>query len=59
MHLCEKGYVPFDIQLIVVPTVNLKSEPMEMFEWEMRVQAIQNNVFISNTSCIEERKKYR
>lgn len=34
-------------QLIIVPTANLKSEPLEMFEWEMRVQAMQNNVFIA------------
>ena len=30
--------------LILVPTANTKSEPMEMFEWEIRVQAFQNCV---------------
>jgi predicted amidohydrolase len=34
-------------QLIIVPTANTKDEPSEMFEWEMRVQAFQNNVFIA------------
>ena len=33
--------------LIIVPTANTKAEPMEMFEWEMRVQAMQNQVFIA------------
>lgn len=30
--------------LIVIPTVNTKAEPSEMFEWELRVQAFQNSV---------------
>ena len=30
--------------LILVPTANTKAEPMEMFEWEIRVQAFQNCV---------------
>jgi predicted amidohydrolase len=34
-------------QLILVPTVNTKDEPLEMFEWEMRVAAMQNGVFIA------------
>lgn len=33
--------------LIIIPTANTKAEPMEMFEWEMRVQAMQNQVFIA------------
>ena len=33
--------------LIIVPTANTKAEPMEMFEWEMRVQAMQNQAFIA------------
>lgn len=32
--------------LILIPTVNTKSEPSEMFEWELRVQAFQNSVSI-------------
>ena len=34
-------------QLILIPTVNTKAEPLEMFAWELRVQAYQNNVFIA------------
>lgn len=33
--------------LILVPTVNTKQEPMEMFEQEIRVQAFQNSVYIA------------
>ncbi len=34
-------------QLILIPTANTKAEPMEMFEWEIRVQAMQNQVFVA------------
>lgn len=34
-------------QLILIPTVNVKAEPLEMFEWEVRVQAFQNSVAIA------------
>jgi len=33
--------------LIIVPTANTLDEPMEMFEWEIRVQAFQNSVHIA------------
>ena len=33
--------------LIIIPTANTKEEPMEAFEWEMRIQAMQNQVFIA------------
>ena len=33
--------------LILVPTVNVKTEPLEMFEWEIKVQAFQNSVAIA------------
>lgn len=33
--------------LVIVPTANTKSEPLEMFEWEIRVQAMQNSVFVA------------
>ncbi|MHC1721042.1 MAG: carbon-nitrogen hydrolase family protein [Clostridiaceae bacterium] len=33
--------------LVIVPTANVKAEPLEMFEWEIRVQAMQNCVFIA------------
>ena len=34
-------------ELIIIPTANVASEPLDMFEWEIRVQAFQNNVFIA------------
>lgn len=34
-------------ELIIIPTANVKSEPLELFEWEIRTQAFQNNVFIA------------
>ncbi|MDC0358126.1 carbon-nitrogen hydrolase family protein [Oligoflexia bacterium] len=34
-------------QLIVIPTANIKGEPLELFEWELRVAAMQNGVFIA------------
>ena len=34
-------------ELIIIPTANTKAEPLEMFEWEIRVQAMQNQVFIA------------
>ena len=33
--------------LILIPTVNTKTEPSEMFEWELRVQAFHNSVMIA------------
>lgn len=33
--------------LILIPTANTKREPMELFEWEIRVQAFQNSVAIA------------
>ncbi|MEN8375896.1 MAG: carbon-nitrogen hydrolase family protein [Gemmatimonadota bacterium] len=33
-------------ELIVIPTVNTRDEDLEMFEWELRVAAAQNGVFI-------------
>ncbi|MDO4467811.1 MAG: carbon-nitrogen hydrolase family protein [Bacillota bacterium] len=36
-----------DADLILIPTVNTKSEPSQMFEWELRVQAFHNSVSIA------------
>ncbi len=33
--------------IIVIPTANTTIEPMDMFEWELRVAAMQNGVFIA------------
>ena len=32
-------------ELVIIPTANLTSEPMELFEWEIRVQSFQNILF--------------
>ena len=32
--------------VVIIPTVNTRDEPSDMFEWELRVQAMQNSVFI-------------
>lgn len=34
-------------QLIIIPTANTKDEPRDMFEWELRVSAMQNGVYIA------------
>jgi len=34
-------------QLIVIPTANTTAEPSAMFEWELRVAAMQNGVYIA------------
>lgn len=48
-HLPEsiRTCVLMGVELVIVPTANTKAEPLEMFEWEMRVQAMQNQVFIA------------
>lgn len=33
--------------LIIIPTANTKAEPTELFEWELRVPAMQNGVFMA------------
>ena len=46
-----------DADLILIPTVNTKAEPSDMFEWELRVQAFQNSVAIAMSNrvgCEEE-----
>lgn len=39
-------------QLIVIPTANVKGEPLEFFEWELRVAAVQNGVFIAQCNRV-------
>lgn len=34
-------------QLIVIPAANTRDEPMTAFEWEVRISAMQNGVFIA------------
>lgn len=53
--ICFDRHIPESIRsctlkgadLVIVPTANTKAEPMETFEWEMRVQAMHNQVFIA------------
>jgi predicted amidohydrolase len=33
--------------LILVPTANTSAEPSELFQWEIKIQAFQNSVFIA------------
>lgn len=33
--------------LVIIPTANHTGEPLDIFEWEIRVQAMQNQVFIA------------
>lgn len=32
-------------ELVIIPTANIQGEPLELFTWEVRVQAFQNTVF--------------
>ena len=34
-------------ELVLIPTANILGEPLELFEWEVRVQAFQNTVFVA------------
>ena len=53
--ICYDRHLPESIRtcvlkgadLIIIPTANTKAEPMEMFEWEVRVQAMENQVFVA------------
>ncbi len=34
-------------ELVIIPTANTKAEPSDKFEWELRIAAMQNNLFIA------------
>lgn len=34
-------------KLVIIPTANIQGEPLDLFEWEIRVQAYQNTTFIA------------
>lgn len=34
-------------EIIIIPTANTKDEPLEKFEWELRISAMQNSVYIA------------
>ncbi len=41
-------------ELILIPTANTIGEPMELFEWEVRVQAMQSSVYIAMCNRVGE-----
>lgn len=53
--ICFDRHIPESIQtcarrgaqLVIIPTANCKAEPMDLFEWEVRVQAMHNQVYIA------------
>lgn len=47
-------------ELVVIPTANTKGEPLEMFEWELRIPAMQNGVFIAmcNRVGLEDKMEF-
>ena len=38
--------------LVIVPTANVVSEPLDLFEWEMRVAAVQNGLFVATCNRV-------
>lgn len=48
-HIPEsiRSCVALGADLILIPTANVEGEPLEMFEWELRVQAMQSSVYIA------------
>ncbi|MCI6255694.1 MAG: carbon-nitrogen hydrolase family protein [Clostridiales bacterium] len=40
-----RGCAQHGAELVIIPTANILGEPLELFEWEIRVQAFQNTVF--------------
>ncbi len=46
--------------LVLVPTANTTAEPAEMFDWEIKVQAFQNSVFVAmcNRCGTEDRMEF-
>lgn len=53
--ICYDRHLPESIRtcvlkgtdMVIIPTANTKAENMELFEWEIRVQAMQNQVFVA------------
>ncbi|VEP15830.1 N-carbamoyl-D-amino acid hydrolase [Hyella patelloides LEGE 07179] len=39
--------------LVVIPTANTNDEPLEKFEWELRIPAMQNGIFIAMCNRVE------
>lgn len=53
--ICFDRHLPGSIQscakqgarLILIPTANVEGEPLDLFEWEVRVQAFQSTAFVA------------
>ena len=53
--ICNDRHIPESIRLctlmgadlIIIPTANVTAEPLDLFAWEIRVQAMQNQVFVA------------
>ena len=53
--ICFDRHIPESIRtctamgadLIIIPTANTKDEPEDVFEWEIRIQAIHSSVFVA------------
>lgn len=53
--ICFDRHIPESIRtcalmgadLVIIPTANTKTESLDLFEWEIRVQAMQNSVFVA------------
>lgn len=48
-HLPEsiRSCVALGADLVLIPAANIEGEPLEMFEWEVRVQAMQSSVHVA------------
>ena len=66
--ICFDRHIPLSIyscakqgaQLILIPTANLTSENIELYEWEIRVQAYQSTSYIAmcNRTGIEDKLRF-
>ncbi|MDR3258892.1 MAG: carbon-nitrogen hydrolase family protein [Fusobacteriaceae bacterium] len=63
--ICFDRHIPESIRtcvamgadLILIPTANTEGEPLEMFEWEIRVQAMHSSVFIAMCNRVGQEDK--
>ena len=44
-------------ELVIIPTANIDGEPLELFEWEVRVQSFQNTVFAAMCNRVGKEDK--
>ncbi|MEY8355482.1 carbon-nitrogen hydrolase family protein [Lachnospiraceae bacterium 54-53] len=61
-HLPEsiRSCAALGADLVLIPTANVEGEPLDMFEWELRVQAMQSSVFLAmcNRTGREDRMNF-